>query len=60
MTYFELVIACFIGVNIEAFLPENMLTADKLTLVSQRFANCIIAFFPVAILVAIWLEEFQV
>ena len=32
MTYFEFVIACFLGANVRAFLPEEMTYADKVAL----------------------------
>ena len=55
MTYFELVIACFVGANIEPFLPQDLLLSDKVSLASQQVANGIVMFFLLVVITAIWL-----
>ena len=54
MTYFEITIACFIGTNIRAFLPQKMTQADEFTLICERISKTLIILFPFIIIVGIW------
>ena len=56
MTYFELVIACFIGSNVQAFLPEGLVWVDNFALACQKIAMIMCILFPIIIVAAIWLK----
>ena len=57
MTYFELILACFLGLNVKAFLPKDITLADQISILSQRFASVLVSIFPFVIILAICLKS---